>query len=147
MKKLTSIRFLEVYEALRDIDGGTVGQFEHTVYVTEGGPEVLTVGVIFFTTIIYRRLSGDIVQDEKVLAECIPSPRYYLSPVHLFYSSEVSILPKIVTSIIENKIIIIPIDCCIEGDSSRKITPQTIVNTGCTRTANDVCDPGNLGNA
>ena len=43
VKKLTSIRFLEVYEALRDIDGGTVGQFEHTVYVTEGGPEILTV--------------------------------------------------------------------------------------------------------
>ena len=43
MKKLTSIRFLEVYPALKDKDGGNVGQFEHTVYVTEGGPEVLTV--------------------------------------------------------------------------------------------------------
>ncbi len=43
VKKLTSIRFLEVYAALRDVDGGIVGQFEHTVYVTEGGPEVLTV--------------------------------------------------------------------------------------------------------
>lgn len=43
VKKLTSIRFLEVYEALRDVDGGVVGQFEHTVYVTEGGPEILTV--------------------------------------------------------------------------------------------------------
>ena len=42
-KKLTSIRFLEVYEALRDVDGGNVGQFEHTVIVTDGGPEVLTV--------------------------------------------------------------------------------------------------------
>ena len=43
VKKLTSIRFLEVYDALRDVDGGIVGQFEHTVYVAEGGPEVLTV--------------------------------------------------------------------------------------------------------
>jgi methionyl aminopeptidase len=42
-KKLISIRFLECYEALRDVDGGNVGQFEHTVIVTEGGPEVLTV--------------------------------------------------------------------------------------------------------
>ena len=36
-------RFLEVYSALRDVDKGVVGQFEHTVYVTEGGPEILTV--------------------------------------------------------------------------------------------------------
>ncbi|HIE63810.1 MAG: type II methionyl aminopeptidase [Methanobacteriota archaeon] len=43
IKKLISIRFLEVYAALRDVDGGDVGQFEHTVIVTEGGPEVLTV--------------------------------------------------------------------------------------------------------
>ena len=43
VKKLTSIRFIEVYDALRDVDGGIVGQFEHTVYVAEGGPEVLTV--------------------------------------------------------------------------------------------------------
>jgi len=43
VKKLTSIRFLEVYSALRDVDGGVVGQFEHTAYITEGGPEILTV--------------------------------------------------------------------------------------------------------
>ena len=43
IKKLTSIRFLEVYSALRDVDRGVVGQFEHTVFVTEGGPEILTV--------------------------------------------------------------------------------------------------------
>ena len=43
IKKLTSIRFLEVYPALKDVDGGYVGQYEHTVMVTEGGPEVLTV--------------------------------------------------------------------------------------------------------
>ena len=43
VKKLTSIRFVEVYAALRDADGGDVGQFEHTVLVTEGGPELLTV--------------------------------------------------------------------------------------------------------
>ncbi len=43
VKKLTSIRFLEVYPALRDVDGGFVGQYEHTVIVTDGGPEVLTV--------------------------------------------------------------------------------------------------------
>ena len=43
VNKLTSIRFLETYAALRDTDGGDVGQFEHTVLITEGGPEVLTV--------------------------------------------------------------------------------------------------------
>jgi methionine aminopeptidase len=43
VKKLIDIRFMEVYAALRDADGGDVGQFEHTVLVTEGGPEVLTV--------------------------------------------------------------------------------------------------------
>lgn len=43
VKKLTSIRFLEVYSALKDQDGGHVGQFEHTVYVAEGGAEVLSV--------------------------------------------------------------------------------------------------------
>jgi methionyl aminopeptidase len=43
IKKLTSIRFLEVYPALKDVDGGNVGQYEHTVMVTEGGPEILTV--------------------------------------------------------------------------------------------------------
>ena len=43
MKKLTSIRFLEVYSALRDVDRGMVGQFEHTAFVSDGGPEVLTV--------------------------------------------------------------------------------------------------------
>ena len=43
VKKLTSIIFLEVYSALRDVDGGVVGQFEHTAYITEGGPEILTV--------------------------------------------------------------------------------------------------------
>ena len=43
VNKLTSIRFLETYTALRDADGGDVGQFEHTVLITDGGPEVLTV--------------------------------------------------------------------------------------------------------
>ena len=43
VKKLIEIRFMEAYAALRDADGGVVGQFEHTVLVTEGGPEVLTV--------------------------------------------------------------------------------------------------------
>ncbi len=43
MKKLISIRFIETYHVLRCVDGGNVGQFEHTVYVTDGGPEVLTV--------------------------------------------------------------------------------------------------------
>ncbi len=43
IKKLTSIRFLETYHALRCADGGTIGQFEHTVMVTEGGPEIMTV--------------------------------------------------------------------------------------------------------
>lgn len=43
VKKLTSIRFLETYHALRCADGGMIGQFEHTVHVAPGGAEVLTV--------------------------------------------------------------------------------------------------------
>ena len=43
VKKLISIRFLETYHALRCTDGGFIGQFEHTIYVTDGGPEILTV--------------------------------------------------------------------------------------------------------
>ena len=43
VKKLISIRFLETYHALRCMDGGNICQFEHTVYITEGGPEILTV--------------------------------------------------------------------------------------------------------
>ena len=43
IKKLQSIRFIETYAALKCADGGLVGQFEHTVHVTEGGPEILTV--------------------------------------------------------------------------------------------------------
>lgn len=43
VKKLISIRFLETYHALRCIDGGTIAQFEHTVHITDGGPEILTV--------------------------------------------------------------------------------------------------------
>ena len=43
VKKLISIRFLETYSALRCEDRGMIGQFEHTVWITEGGPEVLTI--------------------------------------------------------------------------------------------------------
>ena len=43
VKKLISIRFLETYHVLACADGGNICQFEHTVYVTEGGPEILTV--------------------------------------------------------------------------------------------------------
>jgi methionyl aminopeptidase len=43
VKKLISIRFLETYHALRCMDGGNICQFEHTVYITDGGPEILTV--------------------------------------------------------------------------------------------------------
>ena len=43
IKKLQSIRFVETYAALKCADGGMVGQCEHTVYITEGGPEILTV--------------------------------------------------------------------------------------------------------
>lgn len=43
VKKLISIRFLETYHALRCTDGGTIAQFEHTVHITDGGPEILTV--------------------------------------------------------------------------------------------------------
>ena len=43
VKKLISIRFLETYHVLRCKDGGNIAQFEHTVHVTSGGPEILTV--------------------------------------------------------------------------------------------------------
>ena len=43
VKKLIGIRFLETYHALSCEDGGLIGQFEHTVHVTAGGPEILTV--------------------------------------------------------------------------------------------------------
>ena len=43
VKKLVSIRFLETYHVLACADDGMVGQFEHTVAVTSGGPEILTV--------------------------------------------------------------------------------------------------------
>ena len=43
VKKLISIRFLETYHVLACADGGNICQFEHTVYVTDGGPEILTV--------------------------------------------------------------------------------------------------------
>jgi len=43
VKKLISIRFLETYHVLRCRDGGNIAQFEHTVHVTSGGPEILTV--------------------------------------------------------------------------------------------------------
>jgi methionyl aminopeptidase len=43
VKKLISIRFLETYHALRCTDGGMIGQYEHTVWITDGGPEVLTI--------------------------------------------------------------------------------------------------------
>ena len=43
VKKLISIRCLETYHALRCIDGGTIAQFEHTVHITDGGPEILTI--------------------------------------------------------------------------------------------------------
>ena len=43
VKKLISIRFLETYHALGCIDGGNICQFEHTVYIADGGAEILTV--------------------------------------------------------------------------------------------------------
>jgi methionyl aminopeptidase len=43
VKKLISIRFLETYHALRCADGGLIGQYEHTVWITDGGAEVLTI--------------------------------------------------------------------------------------------------------
>ena len=43
VKKLISVRFLETYHALRCSDGGLIGQFEHTVHITDGGPEILTI--------------------------------------------------------------------------------------------------------
>ena len=43
IRKLTSIRFLESYSALRCVDKGNVAQFEHTVWMSESGAEVLTV--------------------------------------------------------------------------------------------------------
>lgn len=43
VKKLQDIRFLETYAALRCADGGMVGQYEHTVHITDGGPEIMTL--------------------------------------------------------------------------------------------------------
>ena len=43
IKKLISIRFLETYHVLACADGGNICQFEHTIHVTDGGPEILTV--------------------------------------------------------------------------------------------------------
>jgi methionyl aminopeptidase len=43
VKKLIQIRYLETYHGLRCADAGMIGQFEHTVMITPGGPEVLTV--------------------------------------------------------------------------------------------------------
>ncbi|MBN17562.1 MAG: type II methionyl aminopeptidase [Euryarchaeota archaeon] len=43
VKKLMNIRFLETYHALRCTDGGMIGQFEHTVWITDGGAEILTI--------------------------------------------------------------------------------------------------------
>ena len=43
VKKLISIRFLETYHALKCSDNGMIGQFEHTVHITDGGAEILTV--------------------------------------------------------------------------------------------------------
>jgi len=43
VKKLISIRFLETYHALRCADGGMIGQYEHTVWISPSGPEVLTI--------------------------------------------------------------------------------------------------------
>ena len=42
-KKLLSIRFLETYHLLRCADGGLISQFEHTVWIADGGAEILTV--------------------------------------------------------------------------------------------------------
>ena len=43
IKKLINIRFLETYQALRCSDRGMIGQYEHTIWITDGGAEVLTV--------------------------------------------------------------------------------------------------------
>ena len=43
VKKLISIRFLETYHVLGCKDEGNIGQFEHTVLINSGGPEILTV--------------------------------------------------------------------------------------------------------
>ena len=43
VKKLISIRFIETYHVLACADQGNICQFEHTVYVSDGGPEILTV--------------------------------------------------------------------------------------------------------
>lgn len=42
MKKLLNIRFIETYPLLRCSDGGMVAQYEHTVWISPGGPELLT---------------------------------------------------------------------------------------------------------
>ena len=46
---------------------------------------------------------------------------------------------------IAEKMRVIPTICCNEGCSERRITPQTIVRTGCNRTAKEVCAAGRRG--
>ena len=58
-----------------------------------------------------------------------------------------SAAPNSVTAMIAEKISTIPADCCNEGDSLSIITPQTMVSTGCNKTAKEVWAAGNLGRA
>ena len=48
---------------------------------------------------------------------------------------------------IAEKMRVIPTICCNEGCSERRITAQTIVRTGCNRTAKEVCAAGRRGRA
>lgn len=43
IRKLIQVRFLETYHVLRCADGGQVAQFEHTVWIDDGGAEILTI--------------------------------------------------------------------------------------------------------
>ena len=87
-----------------------------------------------------------------------------LGPVHLFgvregflqsfhnsklsaSDADSSAAPNSVTAIIAEKISIIPAVCCNEGDSLSIITPQTMVSTGCNKTAKDVWAAGSRGRA
>ena len=100
----------------------------------------------------------------EVLAECIPSPRFCLSPCTpirctrrlspMIQDSKLSIggvdssvAPNSVTAMIAAKMSTIPVDCCIDGDSLSIMTPQMMVSTGCKSTAKEVWAAGSLGRA
>ena len=103
VKKLISIRFLETYHALGCHDGGMIGQFEHTILVNSGGPEILNCRVnqshVVFTQVnkFCQEISSKWLfavtpsvtsnRAVEVLVECIPSSPLALTLFTLIRSS------------------------------------------------------------